>query len=116
MLARPMPTTAAPTPTATGDTHALWFARRMSDAGNLTAPGSAAPGAFAASATPRLSSFNRPYIAVSAEDMDMQQPTRIAADRASLRQDEDGSRAARLLALSMGLLFSLIFVLQAYTW
>jgi hypothetical protein len=48
--------------------------------------------------------------------MNMKQPTRIAADRANPRQDEDGSRAARLLALSMGLLFSLIFVLQAYTW
>jgi hypothetical protein len=51
-----------------------------------------------------------------AEEMDMKQRTRITAARVSLGQDDDGRQAARLVALSMGLLFSLIFVLQALSW
>ena len=35
------------------------------------------------------------------------------ADRVSLSRDDDGRRTARVVGLSMGLLFSLIFVLQA---
>jgi hypothetical protein len=49
-------------------------------------------------------------------DMDMKQPTRITATRAIHSPDEDGRWTARMLALSMGLLFSLVLVLQAYTW
>jgi hypothetical protein len=48
--------------------------------------------------------------------MDMKQRTQIKAARVSLNQDDDGRQAARLVALSMGLLFSLIFVLQALSW
>jgi hypothetical protein len=55
-------------------------------------------------------------IGVFARDMDMKQTARIAAAPVSLRQVDDGRRAARLLGLSMGLLFILILVLQALSW
>jgi hypothetical protein len=46
----------------------------------------------------------------------MEQTNQIMLARVSLRRDEDERRAARLVGLSMGLLFSLIFVLQAMSW
>lgn len=49
-------------------------------------------------------------------DMDMKQKTRISAAAASVSRGEDGRQAARWVAMSMGLLFSLIFVLQAFSW
>ena len=50
--------------------------------------------------------------------MDVKHEIPIAVARVTLIPDEDGRRAARLVALSMGLLllFSLIFVLQAISW
>jgi hypothetical protein len=48
-------------------------------------------------------------------EMDMKQTTRAMPAQVSPSRD-DGSKAARLLALSMGLLFGLIFVLQAISW
>jgi hypothetical protein len=36
--------------------------------------------------------------------------------RVSPSRDEDGRRVGRLFALSMGLLFSLMLVLQAISW
>jgi hypothetical protein len=48
--------------------------------------------------------------------MDMKQKTRISAAAASVSRGEDGRQAARWVAMSMGLLFSLIFVLQAFSW
>jgi hypothetical protein len=57
-----------------------------------------------------------PQFLAVVEDMDMKQETRISAARVNLSRDEDGRQAARLVALSMGLLFSLIFLLQAISW
>jgi hypothetical protein len=55
-------------------------------------------------------------IGVFARDMDMKQTTRVAAPPVSMSQVDDGRRAARLLGLSVGLLFILILVLQALSW
>jgi hypothetical protein len=49
-------------------------------------------------------------------DSNMKEVTRIMAARANLSRDEDGRRAARLVGLSMGLLFGVILVLQAVSW
>jgi tetrahydromethanopterin S-methyltransferase subunit F len=48
--------------------------------------------------------------------MDMEETNQIMLARVSLTRDEDGRRAARLVGLSMGLLFSVILVLQAISW
>ena len=48
--------------------------------------------------------------------MDMKGRTGIIADRASLSSDDDGRQAARLVALSTGLLFSIMLLLQAVSW
>jgi tetrahydromethanopterin S-methyltransferase subunit F len=45
----------------------------------------------------------------------MEQSNQIMLAQVSLRRDEE-RRAARFMGLSMGLLFSLIFVLQAISW
>jgi hypothetical protein len=72
---------------------------------------------FAVSTTPlQLGQQIDDTPAVSAEDMDMRRPTRITEARASHSRDEDGRWTAQMLALSMGLFFGLILVLQAYTW
>jgi hypothetical protein len=71
-------------------------------------------GAFS---SPRLKAqHSNEEIGLFAKDMDMKQTTRTAAPPVSFSQVDDGRRAARLLGLSMGLLFILILVLQALSW
>ena len=53
-------------------------------------------------------------IGFSAEDIDMKQANQTAL--AGLGRNEDGRGAARVVALSTGLLFSLILVLKALSW
>ena len=66
--------------------------------------------------TPVLQAPGCGDIGLSAEGMDMKQGTGIEAAPVSLNQVDDGRRAARLVGLSMGLLFILISVLQALSF
>jgi hypothetical protein len=45
--------------------------------------------------------------------MEKRNQTRVVA--ISLKRDEDGRDAARIVALSMGILFTLLFALQAFS-
>jgi hypothetical protein len=47
------------------------------------------------------------------ENIDMKQTTQVAAAQANPSEDKDGRQTGRLFALSMAVLFSLIFVLHA---
>ena len=113
ITARPMPMTAVTTPI--GETSAWWFAA-ASDADNRAAQFLIHRSRFQDHGTPpMLAQLTDEKLGASAERTEIKSLAGGGTNQATLSPD-DGTRAARLLALSMALLFCIISVLQAISW